>query len=56
MKTEDEQWKWQEPEAAWKGVGIYHITMVVTSREDLLGTLVIPNDNPEQAHVVLSSL
>ena len=54
MKTEDEQWHWQEPETAWKGVGIYHITMVVSSREDLLGTLVIPNDDPEQAHIVLS--
>ena len=56
MKSEEEQWKWQEPETAWKGVGIYHITMVVSSREDLLGTLVIPNDDPEQAHVVLSAL
>lgn len=48
-------WHWQESGTAWKGVGIYHITMVVSSREDLLGTLVIPNDDPEQAHVVLSS-
>jgi len=55
MKSEEEQWKWQETETAWKGVGIYHITMVVSSREDLLGTLVIPNDDPEQAHVVLSA-
>ena len=55
MKSEEEQWKWQEPETAWKGVGIYHITMVVSSREELLGMLVIPNDDPEQAHVVLSS-
>lgn len=55
MKNEEEQWKWQEPETAWKGVGIYHITMVVASREDLLGTLVIPNDDPDQAHVVLSA-
>jgi len=54
MKTEDEQWKWQEPETAWKGVGIYHVTMVVSSREDLLGTLVIPNDDPEQTHVALT--
>jgi hypothetical protein len=55
MTQDHDTWKWQEPETAWKGVGIYHITMVVSSREDLLGTLVIPNDNPEQAHVVLSA-
>ena len=55
MKAEEEQWKWQEPDTAWKGVGIYHITMVVSSREDLLGTLVISNNDPEQAHVVLSA-
>ena len=53
---EEGQWKWQEPETTWKGVGIYHITMVVSSREDMLGTLVIPNNDPEEAHVVLSSL
>jgi hypothetical protein len=56
MKSEDEQWKWQEPETTWKGVGIYHVTMVVSSRENLLGTLVIPNDDPEQAHVERSEL
>ena len=55
MKAEEEQWKWQEPDTAWKGVGIYHITMVVSNRADLLGTLVIPNNDPEQAHVVLSA-
>ena len=52
--NEKEQWHWQEQGTAWKGVGIYHVTMVVSSREDLLGTLVIPNDDPEQAHIVLS--
>lgn len=54
MKREEEQWKWQEPETAWKGVGIYHITMVVSSRKPLLGNLVIPNNDPEQAHVDLT--
>ena len=55
MKSEEEQWKWQEPETAWKGVGIYHITLVVSSRKPLLGELVIPDNDPEQAHVVLSA-
>ena len=54
MKSEEEQWTWQEPETAWKGVGIYHITLVVSSRKPLLGELVIPDNDPEQAHVVLS--
>lgn len=54
MKSEEEQWSWQEPERAWKGVGIYHVTMVVASRKPLLGNLVIPANNPEQAHVDLT--
>lgn len=56
MKTEEEQWNWQEPETAWKGVGIYHITMVVSSRKPLLGNLVLPNNDPEEAHVDLTPL
>ena len=50
----DETWHWQEPGETWKGVGIYHITLVVSSRKPLLGELVIPDNDPEQAHVVLS--
>ncbi len=50
-KEIDSQWKWQEPGSAWKGVGIYHITLTVTSRQSLLGTLVIPNNDPMQAWV-----
>lgn len=55
-KNEEEQWIWQEPETAWKGVGIYHITMVVSSRKPLLGELVIPDNDPEQARVELTPL
>jgi len=51
---DDKQWHWQQFGTAWKGVGIYHITLVVSSREPLLGTLVIPNDNPQEARVDLS--
>ena len=51
MKNEEEQWTWQEPETAWKGVGIYHITMVVSCRKPLLGELVIPDNDPEKARV-----
>ncbi len=55
MNNEGEQWHWQEPETAWKGVGIYHITLVVSSRKPILGDLVIPDNDPEQARVVLSA-
>lgn len=44
-------WKWQEEGTAWKGVGIYHVTLVVPSREALLGRLVIPESDPKQAVV-----
>ena len=54
--NEEEQWYWQEPETAWRGVGIYHITMVVSSRKPLLGELVIPDNDPEQARVDLTPL
>ncbi len=50
----DGQWHWQQFGTAWKGVGIYHVTLVVSSREPLLGTLVIPNNNPQEANVDLS--
>ena len=49
--SELEYWHWQEPGSAWKGVGIYHVTLTVPSREPLLGTLVIPDNDPKQAYV-----
>ena len=45
------QWQWQKEGTSWKGVGIYHVTLTVTSREPLLGTLVIPDNDPAQARV-----
>lgn len=52
----DEQWHWQEPGTAWKGIGIYHVTLVMSSREPLLGELVIPANDPAQARVELTDL
>ena len=52
----EEQWQWQEPGTAWRGVGIYHITLTVPSRQPLLGTLVIPNNDPSQAQVERTAL
>lgn len=48
---EHEEWKWQEPGTTWKGAGLYHVTMTVTSRQPLLGSLVIPEDDPKKARV-----
>ena len=50
------QWQWQEEGTSWKGIGIYHVTLTVTSREPLLGTLVIPENNPAQARVEQTEL
>lgn len=47
----NENWHWQQSGEAWKGVGIYHVTMVVPSREPLLGKLVITSDDPSQAKI-----
>ena len=46
-----EQWQWQEPGKAWRGIDVYHITLTVPSREPLLGALVIPDSDPEKATV-----
>lgn len=54
--AEQEQWHWQEPATAWRGIGIYHVTLTVTSRQPLLGTLVIPNNDPAQARVERTEL
>ncbi len=49
--TAQEKWKWQAPGTTWKGVGLYHITLTVTDRRPLLGTLVIPGNDPSKAWV-----
>ena len=48
---EDNKWHWQEQGTAWKGLGIYHVTLIVPSREPLLGELIIPDNNPTNAYV-----
>jgi hypothetical protein len=54
--TRQTQWQWQEEGTSWKGVGIYHATLTVTSREPLLGTLVIPDKDPARARVEATEL
>lgn len=41
---------------AWKGCGIYHVTLVVPSREPLLGQLEIPDEDPHKARVEATNL
>ena len=52
----ENNWQWQEPGAAWKGVGIYHLTLTVPTREPLLGSLLIPNNDPQQASIQRTAL
>jgi len=52
----NDNWHWQESGTAWKGVGIYHVTLTVPSREPLLGKLVIPENDPKQARVERTEL
>jgi len=51
-----ETWQWQEPGTTWKGAGLYHITLTVTDRRPMLGTLVIPDGNPTMAKVRRTAL
>ncbi len=49
--AELEKWQWQEEGTSWKGVGIYHVTLTIPSREPLLGTLLIPDNDPTNARI-----
>lgn len=53
---EKETWKWQEPGTTWKGAGLYHITLTVTSRQPVLGRLTAAGNDPAHAKVVRSAL
>lgn len=52
----DNYWHWQQYGSAWRGIGIYHMILVIPSRAPLLGKLVIPDDDPMQAYVERSEL
>ena len=52
----NDKWSWQEPETAWKGVGIYHVTLTIPSREPLFGSLCCPDNDPTQAYVERTEL
>jgi len=49
--TTNSQWHWQEPGTAWRGCGIYHITLTQTNRtKALLGHL---TDSPTAAEAAV---
>ena len=52
----DDKWQWQESGTAWRGVGVYHVTLTVPSREPLFGTLAIPEDDPSNARIERTAL
>ena len=54
--TEHAKGQWQQEGTSWKGIGIYHVTLTVPTREALLGTLVIPNNDPAEARVEQTEL
>ena len=54
--AEHTKWQWQESGTAWRGVGVYHITLTVLSREPLFGTLLIPDGDPSNARIERTAL
>ena len=56
MADNHDTWQWQNPGEAWKGVGLYHITLTIPSREPLFGTLIIPDDDATKAKVEAKAL
>ena len=56
MPQDHDIWHWQEPGIAWKGIGIYHVTLTIPSREPLFGELVIPENDPAKAWVQRTAL
>lgn len=54
--AELEKWQWQKSGTAWRGIGVYHITLTVPSREPLFGKLVIPEGEPTKAWIERTAL
>ncbi len=55
-EMKNEKWHWQQSGEAWKGVGIYHVTLTIPTREPLLGELVIPENDPAKAWIQRTKL
>ena len=46
---EENLWKIQEYGTTWKDKGLYHVTITIPDRQRILGNLIIPNGDPQQA-------
>ena len=55
MPSNHDTWHWQTGKA-WYGVGIYHVTLTIPTREPLLGELVIPENDPAKAWIQRTKL
>lgn len=55
MPSNHDTWHWQTGKA-WYGVGIYHVTLTIPSREPLFGELVIPENDPAKAWIQRTKL
>ena len=53
---EHDQWHMQEFGTAWKSAGLYHVTLSIPTREELLGKLDIPENDPSKARVIRTEL
>ena len=53
---EENLWKIQEYGTTWKDKGLYHVTITIPDRQRILGNLIIPNDDPQQAIIKSTSL
>ena len=51
FRTMAESWHWQEYGRAWRGIGIYHVTLITPNREQIFGSLVIPDNDPTKATI-----
>ncbi|WP_027449732.1 hypothetical protein [Xylanibacter brevis] len=49
-------WQWQKEGTSWRGIGIYHVTLTVPSRQLLLGRLVVTDSDPSKARVERTEL
>ena len=56
MADNHDIWHWQEPGTAWKGIGIYHMTLTTAGRRPILGSLEIPEQDPAKAYVAETPL
>lgn len=53
---EHDQWHMQEFGTAWKSARLYHVTLSIPTRDELLGKLDIPENAPSKARVIRTEL